>query len=97
MIYNKQTRYLKREEGFRKIIAELEERIKSYPNLADDGQKLKEINDLHTSVLQKIDTFQEKASYMLGNQERDIGKIFDSKVEEIKQNYDIEMSKYKGA
>ena len=88
-------RFVKRENGYRKIIQELEEELRRKINLnVNDIENLKEgYRKIHEKVLENIDNLQLKTSKVLLDQEKDIIRFFNSKIQEIKKQFEEEKAR----
>ena len=72
----------------------MEIRLKGYIS-PEDTEKMKEIQELHNSVLQRIENIQNHTSKQFFDQEKQIIKFFDSKIKEIKNEYETERVKHR--
>lgn len=84
---------MKREAILKKIIADLQGRLdQTSPGM--NNEKAQEIATLHSSVLEKVGNIQTRTAKILLEQEKDIVRHFDNKINEIKKDYDNEKAKY---
>ena len=76
------------------MIVELETRLKGLVT-PEESEKMKEIMNLHNSVLEKIENIQSHTSKQFFDHEKQIIKFFDNKIKEIKQEYESERIKHR--
>jgi len=90
----KEARYVKREGGYRKLIDELHEELRRDFSLnGNDRKKMEEIAGLHGKILDNINNIQLKTSKVLLDQEKDIIRFFNNKINEIKKQFEEERIK----
>lgn len=87
-------RYVKRETGYRKLVDELHEELRRDFSLnGNDKKKMEEIAGLHGKILDNINNIQLKTSKVLLDQEKDIIRFFNNKINEIKKQFEEERIK----
>jgi DNA repair exonuclease SbcCD ATPase subunit len=87
----KEHRYVKRETGYRKLVDELHEELRRDFSLnGADRKKMEEIAGLHGKILDNINNIQLKTSKVLLDQEKDIIRFFNNKINEIKKQFEEE-------
>jgi len=87
-------RYVKREEGYRKLVDELHEELRRDFSLnGNERRRMEEIAGLHTKIIDNINNIQLKTSKVLLDQEKDIIRFFNNKINEIKKQFEEERIK----
>lgn len=87
-------RYVKREVGYRKLIDELHEELRRDFSLSgNERKKMEEVAGLHARVIDNINNIQLKTSKVLMDQEKDIIRFFNNKINEIKKQFEEERIK----
>jgi len=90
----KERRYVKREEGYRKLVDELHEELRRDFSLnGNEKRRMEEIAGLHTKIIDNINNIQVKTSKVLLDQEKDIIRFFNNKINEIKKQFEEERIK----
>eukprot|EP01016_Furgasonia_blochmanni_P007651 TRINITY_DN13069_c0_g3_i1.p1 TRINITY_DN13069_c0_g3~~TRINITY_DN13069_c0_g3_i1.p1 ORF type:complete len:242 (+),score=77.75 TRINITY_DN13069_c0_g3_i1:65-790(+) len=87
-------KYVSREVEFRKIIENLQEELRSRSAI-DQSEKrnLETISALHSKILDNINNIQVKTSKVLLDQEKDIIRFFNTKINEVKRQFEEEKIK----
>ena len=90
----KQDRYIRREQEYRKTIEDLQDEIES-KTIGDKGmkRKLDEVKEVHTKLNDTIEKLQHKTAKVLQQQEKDIITIFNNKLNNIKKQIETEKNK----
>lgn len=90
----KEHRYVKRETGYRKLVDELHEELRRDFSLnGEDRKKMEGIAALHSKIMNSINDIQLKTSKVLLDQEKDIIRFFNNKINEIKKQFEEERIK----
>jgi len=90
----KEHRYVKREEGYRRLVDELHEELRRDFSLnGEERKKMEEIAGLHTKINDNIANIQLKTSKVLLDQEKDIIRFFNNKINDIKKQFEEERVK----
>ncbi|EGR27524.1 hypothetical protein IMG5_194730 [Ichthyophthirius multifiliis] len=91
---SRKERFKKREVEYRKIICELQDEIKNkaVPN-TNEQKRQEEIQQLHSQIVENIDNIQVKTSKIILDQEKDVLRFFNNKINEIKKQFEEERIK----
>ena len=85
---------MKREEGYRRLVDDLHEELRRDFSLnGEERKKMEEIAGLHTKINDNIANIQLKTSKVLLDQEKDIIRFFNNKINEIKKQFEEERIK----
>jgi len=85
---------VKREEGYRRLVDELHEELRRDFSLnGEERKKMEEIAGLHSKINDNIANIQLKTSKVLLDQEKDIIRFFNNKINEIKKQFEEERVK----
>lgn len=85
---------MKREAGYRKLVDELHEELRRDFSLnGNERRRMEEIAGLHTKIQDNINNIQLKTSKVLLDQEKDIIRFFNNKINEIKKQFEEERIK----
>ena len=86
-------RFVNREQQYRNIIEELQDELRRKFTL--DGFEKNDgiIRDLHGKIIENINNIQLKTSKVLIDQEKDIIRFFNSKINDIKKQFEKEKIK----
>lgn len=91
---NRKERFVKREIEYRKIIDELQQELRQKTTLDQGDKKLMEnIYKDHSKIVEGINSIQLRTSKILVDQERDIIRFFNNKINEIKKQFEEERIK----
>jgi len=90
-------RFVKRENDYKSLIQNLEEELRGKMNLDFDDPNIKSnINRIYTDhqqIIDNINNLQVKTSKVLLDQEKDIIRFFNSKIQEIKKQFEEEKAR----
>jgi len=90
----KEHRYVKREVGYRKLVDELHDELRRDFSLqGNERKRMEEIAGLHSKILDNVNNIQLKTSKVLLDQEKDIIRFFNNKINEIKKQFEEERIK----
>ncbi|CAD8179025.1 unnamed protein product [Paramecium pentaurelia] len=88
------TRYVQREMEFKKTIDELQQELRSRTALDQTDKRIMElIYKDHSKIIEGINSIQLRTSKILVDQERDIIRFFNNKINEIKKQFQEEREK----
>lgn len=91
---SRKERFVKREMEYRKIIDDLQSELRSKTNLDQGDKKVMEsIYKDHSKIIDGINSIQLRTSKILVDQERDIIRFFNNKINEIKKQFEEERIK----
>ena len=78
---------------YRKIIEDLQEELRQKSSLdLNEKKHLDQISNLHTKIIENVSNIQVKTSKVLLDQEKDIIRFFNNKINEIKKQFEEEKS-----
>lgn len=94
----REDRYLKREKEYRKTLIEYENEIRARANYNGPveeqfNRNMQKIDKLHNVILDNVSHIQKKTSQILGEQEKDIKRQFNSKMKEVSKDLELEKKK----
>lgn len=95
-IENRQLRYVKREQEYRKTLLDYERQLKSNATLGrislseSTYKHMERISSMHDQILANIGTVQSKTSLILDEQEKDITKEFNSELNRLVRDLEEE-------
>ena len=94
----REERYLKREKEYRKTLTEYDNELRvrsNYSGPVEDqfNRNMHKIDKLHNVILDNVSHIQKKTSQILGEQEKDIKRQFNSKMKEVSKDLEIEKKK----
>lgn len=93
-LQNRQDRFVHRELEYRKTIEELQSELRAKTALDQGDRKvMSQIEQDHRKIIEGINNIQLRTSKILVDQERDIIRFFNNKINEIKKQFEEERIK----
>ena len=84
---------MRREQEYRKIIEELQDELRQKFNLDGQDKNQHKIKELHSKIVENVNNIQLKTSKVLIDQEKDIIRFFNTKINDIKRQFEEEKIK----